>query len=228
MQREPQDYFESAKDVSTDDVQWHASVPMPTVEPTGPNSTSTGRSSKGTTKSYADDDAFLFDRYPAEHVLSAAAAGNIDSISTLSGPKEVGFFDWTRLPVSDSLPRHIQFARSVDWGKTALGPIDTWTPDLRQMCNLIMASPHPAAMYWGEDLVAIYNEAYVLLAGQKHPTLMVSPELQGILVLAPSRCSSRTPLRVIRSLLDPYFQTLSCLASLTLSIVGSDLPRGVV
>jgi len=43
-------------------------------------------------------------------------------------------------------------------------------------------------MYWGEDLVAIYNEgiayhrleyawtdilvAYVLLAGQKHPTLM--------------------------------------------------------
>jgi hypothetical protein len=27
-------------------------------------------------------------------------------------------------------------------------------------------------MYWGEDLVAIYNEAYVLLAGQKHPQLM--------------------------------------------------------
>jgi len=27
-------------------------------------------------------------------------------------------------------------------------------------------------MYWGEDMVAIYNEAYVLLAGQKHPKLM--------------------------------------------------------
>jgi hypothetical protein len=27
-------------------------------------------------------------------------------------------------------------------------------------------------MYWGDDLVAIYNEAYVLLAGQKHPKLM--------------------------------------------------------
>lgn len=27
-------------------------------------------------------------------------------------------------------------------------------------------------MYWGEDLVAIYNEAYILLAGQKHPKLM--------------------------------------------------------
>ncbi|KAF2483414.1 hypothetical protein BDY17DRAFT_250480 [Neohortaea acidophila] len=40
------------------------------------------------------------------------------------------------------------------------------------MCNLIMASPHPAAMYWGDDLIAIYNEAYVMLAGQKHPKLM--------------------------------------------------------
>lgn len=85
---------------------------------------------------------------------------------------ESGFFDWTRLPLSDTLPRHIQFARSVDWGATALGPIEYWTSDLRQMCNLIMASPHPAAMYWGPDLVAIYNEAYVLLAGQKHPNLM--------------------------------------------------------
>ena len=81
-------------------------------------------------------------------------------------------FDWTRLPITAAMPPHIQFARSIDWGATSLGPIETWNSDLRQMCNLIMASPHPAAMYWGEDLIAIYNEAYVLLAGQKHPTLM--------------------------------------------------------
>ncbi|KKY17360.1 putative histidine kinase hhk13p [Diplodia seriata] len=86
--------------------------------------------------------------------------------------KEIGFFDWTRLPIDSNLPKHIQFARSVDWASTPLGPIEFWSADLRQMCNLIMASPHPAAMYWGEDLVAIYNEAYILLAGQKHPTLM--------------------------------------------------------
>jgi len=47
-------------------------------------------------------------------------------------------FDWTRLPVSDAMPPHIRFARSIDWGATALGPIETWGPDLRQMCNLIM------------------------------------------------------------------------------------------
>lgn len=81
-------------------------------------------------------------------------------------------FDWTRLPVTETMPQHIQFARSIDWASTSLGPIEDWSSDLRQMCNLIMASPHPAAMYWGEDLIAIYNEAYILLAGQKHPKLM--------------------------------------------------------
>ncbi|KAF1914208.1 hypothetical protein BDU57DRAFT_478050 [Ampelomyces quisqualis] len=95
---------------------------------------------------------------------------NEDQVSSQQG--ETGFFDWTRLPLTSSLPRHIQFARSVDWAATPLGPIEFWSNDLRAMCNLIMASPHPAAMYWGEELVAIYNEAYIGLAGQKHPDLM--------------------------------------------------------
>ncbi|KAL6170557.1 hypothetical protein ACJQWK_03535 [Exserohilum turcicum] len=86
--------------------------------------------------------------------------------------RDIGFFDWTRITLSNTLPKHIQFARSVDWASTPLGPIEYWSNDLRAMCNLIMASPHPAAMYWGEELVAIYNEAYIGLAGQKHPTLM--------------------------------------------------------
>jgi hypothetical protein len=51
---------------------------------------------------------------------------------------DMGFFDWTRLTVSPSLPRHIQFARSIDWASTPLGPIELWSNDLRAMCNLIM------------------------------------------------------------------------------------------
>lgn len=145
----------------------------------------------GRTFNQAKDIVEALDKHPsltAELVLSATTAAQIDPFShslssrehspqTHSGvsPAESasqGFFDWTRLPVSEDLPSHIRFARSVDWSLTALGPIENWPPDLRQMCNLIMASPHPAAMYWGNDLVAIYNEAYVLLAGQKHPQLM--------------------------------------------------------
>lgn len=108
---------------------------------------------------------------PNEAILSAAAAGQVDHFDMTSQPTQ-GFFDWTRMQNTAALPPHIQFARSVDWASTALGPIEEWSSDLRSMCNLIMASPHPAAMYWGEDLVAIYNEAYILLAGEKHPLLM--------------------------------------------------------
>ena len=106
-----------------------------------------------------------------EAILQAACAGDIDQFN-IYPQNEPGFFDWTRLPNSPALPRHIQFTRSIDWSSTPLGPIEEWAPELRSMCNLIMASPHPAAMYWGPELIAIYNEAYILLAGQKHPKLM--------------------------------------------------------
>ena len=101
-------------------------------------------------------------------LISSNEASSQISIVASDAPS----FDWTQIPVTGSMPKHIQFARSVDWAATSLGPVETWSSDLRQMCNLIMASPHPAAMYWGEELVAIYNEAYILLAGQKHPQLM--------------------------------------------------------
>lgn len=109
--------------------------------------------------------------YKNEVISQAARAGEIGIFLGLSHIEQ-GFFDWTRLPVTPNLPRHIQFARSIDWGATSLGRIEEWSSELRSMCNLIMASPHPAAMFWGKDLVAIYNEAYILLAGQKHPRMM--------------------------------------------------------
>ena len=102
------------------------------------------------------------------------ASNNYERIegTELQFVRDKGFFDWTRLPDLPNLPQHIQFARGIDWAATSLGPIGNWAADLRGMCNLIMASPHPAAMYWGPEYVSIYNEPYILLAGQKHPTLM--------------------------------------------------------
>ena len=93
-----------------------------------------------------------------------------DSDSSVSSAG--AFFDWTRMPLSPTLPKHIQFAKTVDWSATSLGPMENWSSDLRFMCNLLMASPHPAAMYWGHDNVTLYNEPYIFMAGQKHPSLM--------------------------------------------------------
>ncbi|KEZ46024.1 Uncharacterized protein SAPIO_CDS1433 [Scedosporium apiospermum] len=84
-------------------------------------------------------------------------------------------FDWTRIPLTDDVSEHIRFARSIDWASTPLGPIESWPLNLRVMANLIMASPHPAAIYWGPENAIIYNEAYIEIAGQKHPRLMGRP-----------------------------------------------------
>jgi hypothetical protein len=127
-------------------------------------------------------------QFPRRHIETLGESGDVEvpqqamvgtQIEAITGDMvqtrcpENSSFDWTRLPMSAALPRHIQFARSIDWASTPLGPIENWGFDLRAMCNLIMGSPHPAAMYWGDDYTAIYNEAYILLAGQKHPKLMV-------------------------------------------------------
>lgn len=81
-------------------------------------------------------------------------------------------FDWTSLPLTEDLPSHIKFAKTTDWASTSLGPMADWSADLRTMSGLVMATPHPAAMYWSRDSVAIYNESYTCLAGKKHPSLM--------------------------------------------------------
>ncbi|KXH27508.1 hsp90-like protein [Colletotrichum simmondsii] len=81
-------------------------------------------------------------------------------------------FDWTRIQTTPDLSEHILFCRNTDWASTSLGPLEHWSSELRAMANMVMGSPHPAAMYWGRDNVAIYNEAYIELAGQKHPQLM--------------------------------------------------------
>ena len=121
--------------------------------------------------SAGNDRTFPFVTNTKENSVSPGAVCRGDVLQ-IAKTVDQGFFDWTRLPTSSALPRHIQFARSVDWASTSLGPIEDWPSNLRAMCNLIMASPHPAAMYWGEEFIAIYNEPYILLAGQKHPRLM--------------------------------------------------------
>ncbi|KAJ5041797.1 uncharacterized protein L3040_005364 [Drepanopeziza brunnea f. sp. 'multigermtubi'] len=67
---------------------------------------------------------------------------------------------------------HLQFFMEFDWGSTGVGPISSWSTNLRQMVNILMTDPRPAAMYCGRDKTMMYNEAYVRVTGQKHPGMM--------------------------------------------------------
>lgn len=57
--------------------------------------------------------------------------------------------------------------RDHDWSATPLGPIDHWSPQLRTTVQLVLASPFPTVLAWGPAFIALYNDAYRELLGDK-------------------------------------------------------------
>ena len=61
---------------------------------------------------------------------------------------------------------------AFDWSGTALGPIAAWPPHVQTATALMLRSVVPIVMLWGEPGVMIYNDAYSLFAGGRHPGLL--------------------------------------------------------
>ncbi len=62
--------------------------------------------------------------------------------------------------------------REHDWRATSLGPIEDWPQSLRTVCEMLLLSPVPIVLLWGEDGIMIYNDAYSVFAGSRHPRLL--------------------------------------------------------
>src|SRR5689334_3617916 len=65
--------------------------------------------------------------------------------------------------------------RTIDWSKTPLGPIETWTQSLLTALSICLFSRFPILIFWGPELVKIYNDAYRPILGSKHPHSMGQP-----------------------------------------------------
>ena len=66
-----------------------------------------------------------------------------------------------------------------DWATTSLGPIDGWPQSLRTATAILLRSPVPIVMLWGDDGVMLYNDAYSAFAGGRHPALLGSKVREG-------------------------------------------------
>lgn len=73
----------------------------------------------------------------------------------------------------------IDLVRSFDWAATPLGSIENWPQSLKTATSLILQSPVPIVMLWGPDGVMIYNDAYSVFAGARHPALLGSKVREG-------------------------------------------------
>ena len=59
--------------------------------------------------------------------------------------------------------------RATDWTQTALGPVEAWPQSLRTTVSTCLNSRFPILVWWGRDLVMLYNDAYRPILGNKHP-----------------------------------------------------------
>jgi signal transduction histidine kinase len=66
-------------------------------------------------------------------------------------------------------------ARSIDWSRTAIGPVDSWSQALRSTVALILHNHSGLLLWWGPKFIQIYNDAYRPVLGDKHPRSMGQP-----------------------------------------------------
>jgi PAS domain S-box-containing protein len=65
--------------------------------------------------------------------------------------------------------------RDFDWSTTPLGPLEAWSPVLRTSLAMCLHSRFPMVVYWGRELIYLYNDANRDVIGQLHPKALGRP-----------------------------------------------------
>jgi PAS domain S-box-containing protein len=65
--------------------------------------------------------------------------------------------------------------KGIDWAKTSLGPVETWPQNLKTCIRIVLTSRQPMFVWWGDELINLYNDAYKTIVGGKHPTALGQP-----------------------------------------------------
>src|SRR5262249_13251113 len=59
--------------------------------------------------------------------------------------------------------------RACNWSRTPLGAPDTWPQSLRSTLSMLLPSKAQIILFWGDEFVVFYNDAYRPVFGAKHP-----------------------------------------------------------
>ena len=64
-----------------------------------------------------------------------------------------------------------RLCRAFDWSRTALGPVSGWSRALCTTVSIVLSSRNPMFLWWGPELVQVYNDAYRPSLGHsgRHP-----------------------------------------------------------
>ena len=65
--------------------------------------------------------------------------------------------------------------RALDWERTSLGPPEEWPQSLKTAIRIVLTSRQPMFVWWGPDLINLYNDPYRDILGGKHPAALAQP-----------------------------------------------------
>lgn len=65
--------------------------------------------------------------------------------------------------------------RTHNWSQTPLGAVETWPSSLKTAVSICLNSRFPMVIWWGKDLVLLYNDAWRSILGTKHPKALGRP-----------------------------------------------------
>ena len=65
--------------------------------------------------------------------------------------------------------------RAHGWSSSPLGDPAGWPQSLRSVVGLLLTSKFPMFLAWGPELAFLYNDGYVPILGEKHPTALGRP-----------------------------------------------------
>ena len=65
--------------------------------------------------------------------------------------------------------------RTRDWSDSALGPPECWPESLQLSAGICVSSRFDLIVWWGPDLIMLYNDSYRRTLGAKHPFALGRP-----------------------------------------------------
>ena len=110
---------------------------------------------------------------------------------------------------------------AFDWSKSAVGPVSTWPQSLKTAVRIILMSRYAMFVWWGRELVNLYNDPYRAFLGIKHPNALgksarevwaeiwdqIGPRTDAVLLRGQSTYDEALPLMMTRNgyLEETYF-----------------------
>lgn len=65
-----------------------------------------------------------------------------------------------------------ELVRAYPWQDSALGPVSGWPQSLRAAVQILLNSRYAMFVWWGPDLINLYNDPYRAFLGVKHPAAL--------------------------------------------------------